>query len=49
MALIAAHLNVGVILVVTVYSVKNIVPLFPHLGSRSPPIPHGRKLAVKQV
>ena len=38
MALIAAHLNAGVILVVTVVAL-GIVSLFPHLlRSRSPPV-----------
>ena len=30
MALIAAHLNAGVILVVTVYSDRYVISLFPH-------------------
>ena len=33
MALIAAHLNSGVILVVTVYSDRYIISFFPHLHS----------------
>ena len=35
MALIAAHLNAGVILVVTVYSDRYIISLFPHLDCPS--------------
>ena len=36
MALIAAHLNAGVILVVTVYD-RHILSLFPHLHIPFPP------------
>ena len=42
MALIAAHLNAGLFLVVTVYLVLCIV------GSRSRPVPLRRPLGVKQ-
>ena len=49
MALIIAHLNAGVILVVTSVAL-GIVSLFPHLlGSRSLPVPLQRQLSVKQV
>ena len=37
MALIAAHLNAGIILVVTVYSDRYIISFFPHLHT---PFPH---------
>ena len=37
MALIAAHLNAGIILVVTVYSDRYIISLFPHLYTPVPP------------
>ena len=36
MALIAAHLNAGVILVMTVYSDRYILSLFPHLHTHFP-------------
>ena len=39
MALIAAHLNAGIILVVTVYSDRCIISLFPHLYTPFPPSP----------
>ena len=37
MAFIAAHLNAGDILVVTVCSDRYIIPLFPHLRTLFPP------------
>ena len=41
MALIAAHLNAGVILVVTVYSDRYLISLSPHLhGSSLLPVPN---------
>ena len=38
MAFIADHLNAGVILVVTVYSDRYIITLFPHLHTPFSPI-----------
>ena len=37
MALIAAYLNAGVILVVTAYTDRYIISLFPHLHTPPPP------------
>ena len=49
MALIAAHLNAGVILVVTVYCLVQS-PSPPHLlGPRSPPVPLPRQLGVTSL
>ena len=49
MALFAAHLNVEIILVVTVYAL-DIFSLFPHLlGSRSPLVQLRGQLGVKHV